>query len=56
VNGSVLWMDWFIEIEFVGWQRMVMIKLTKTNLNQQQDLDLGHELRTTDSKTELCKG
>jgi hypothetical protein len=28
VDRSVLWMDWFIEIEFVGWQCMVMIKLT----------------------------
>jgi hypothetical protein len=28
VDRSVLWMDWFVEIEFVGWQRMIMIKLT----------------------------
>jgi hypothetical protein len=26
------------------------------NLNQQQDLDLGHKLNTTDSETEICKG
>ena len=26
------------------------------NLNQQQDLDLGHKFNTTNSKTELCKG
>jgi hypothetical protein len=35
---------------------MEMIKLTKTNLNQQQDLDLGHKLNTTESETKLCKG
>jgi hypothetical protein len=28
VDRSVLRMDWFVEIEFVGWQRMIMIKLT----------------------------
>jgi hypothetical protein len=48
--------DRFIEIEFVGWQRMLMTKLTQNNLNQQQDLDLGHELITVDSKTKFCKG
>jgi hypothetical protein len=26
------------------------------NLNQQQDLDLGHKLNTTDYETEICKG
>jgi hypothetical protein len=26
------------------------------NLNQQQDLDLGHKLNTADSKTKICKG
>jgi hypothetical protein len=26
------------------------------NLNQQQDLDLGHKLNTADSETEICKG
>jgi hypothetical protein len=26
------------------------------NLNQQQDLDLGHKLNTADSGTEICKG
>jgi hypothetical protein len=34
---------------------MVMTKLTQKNLNHQQDLDIGHELRTADAKTELCK-
>ena len=28
----------------------------KHDLNQQQDLDLGQKLNTTNSKTELCKG
>ena len=39
-----------------GKQRgMTQIRL-KHNLNQQQDLDLGQKLNTTNSKTELCKG
>ena len=28
----------------------------KHDLNQQQDLDLGHKLNMADSKTRLCKG
>ena len=28
----------------------------KHNLNQQQDLDLGQKLNTTNSETEICKG
>ena len=28
----------------------------KHDLNQQQDLDLGQKLNTTNSETELCKG
>ena len=28
----------------------------KHDLNQQQNLDLGQKLNTTDSETELCKG
>jgi hypothetical protein len=28
----------------------------KTNLSQQQDLDLGHKLNTEVSETKLCKG
>jgi len=28
----------------------------KHNLNQQQDLDIGQKLNTTNSETELCKG
>jgi hypothetical protein len=31
-------------------------KLKKHNLNQQQDLDLGHKLNTADSETKICKG
>jgi hypothetical protein len=26
------------------------------NLNQQQDLELGHKFNTADSETEICKG
>jgi hypothetical protein len=26
------------------------------NLNQQQDLDLGHKFNMADSETEICKG
>jgi hypothetical protein len=28
----------------------------KTNLNQRQDLDLGHKLNMAKSETKLCKG
>jgi hypothetical protein len=35
---------------------MVMTKLTQNKSKPQQDLDLEHELRTVDSKTELCQG
>jgi hypothetical protein len=41
-----------------GWRRVEGSTQTRKehNLNQQQDLDLGHKLNTMDSKTEICKG
>jgi len=41
-----------------GWWKtkgITQIRL-KHDLNQQQDLDLGQKLNTTNSETELCKG
>jgi hypothetical protein len=41
-----------------GWWRMegsTQIK-KEHNLNQQQDLNLGHKLNMADSETEICKG
>ena len=39
-----------------GKQRGITQIRLKHNLNQQQDLDLGQKLNTTNSETELCKG
>jgi hypothetical protein len=41
-----------------GWRRVEESTQTRKehNLNQQQDLDLGHKLNTTNSETEICKG
>jgi hypothetical protein len=41
-----------------GWQRVEGSTQTRKehNLNQQQDLDLGHKINTVDSDTEICKG
>jgi hypothetical protein len=40
------------------WRRVEGSTQTKKehNLNQQQDLDLGHKLNMVDSETEICKG
>ena len=40
-----------------GWQRVERLTQIRKehNLNQQQDLDLGHKLNTADSETEICK-
>jgi hypothetical protein len=48
--GSIL------EIEFVGWQRTKSIKLNENKSKPATKLNLGHILRFTDSKSELCKG
>jgi hypothetical protein len=39
-----------------GWQRMGSQKMNKQQSKPATGLDLGYKLRTTDSKTELCKG
>jgi len=39
-----------------GKQRGITQIRLKHDLNQQQDLDLGQKLNTTNSETELCKG
>jgi len=39
-----------------GKQRGIKQIRLKHDLNQQQDLDLGQKLNTTNSETELCKG
>jgi hypothetical protein len=42
----------------MGWRRVEGSTQTRKehNLNQQQDLDLGHKLNMADSETEICKG
>ena len=39
-----------------GKQRGITRIRLKHDLNQQQDLDLGQKLNTTNSETEICKG
>jgi hypothetical protein len=41
-----------------GWRQMEGSTQTRKehNLNQQQDLDLGHKLNMAYSETEICKG
>jgi hypothetical protein len=41
---------------FVGWKRIDTIKLNQKNTKPATKLNLEHELRTANSKTELCKG
>jgi hypothetical protein len=41
---------------FVGWKRMDTIKLNLNKSKPATKLNLEHELRTADSKTELCNG
>jgi hypothetical protein len=43
-------------VGFVGWKRMDRIKLDQNKYKPATKLNLEHELRTADSKTELCKG
>ena len=43
-------------VSFVGWKRMDKIKLNQNKSKPATKLNLEHELRTADSKTELCKG
>jgi hypothetical protein len=43
-------------VGFVGWKRMDRIKLNQNKSKSATKLNLEHELRTADSKTELCKG
>jgi aminoglycoside phosphotransferase family enzyme len=43
-------------VGFVGWKRMEIIKLNQNKYKPATKLNLEHELRTADSKTELCKG
>ena len=47
--GSIL------EINFVGWKQMERIKLNQNKSKPATKLNLEHELRIADSKTELCK-
>jgi hypothetical protein len=43
-------------VGFVGWKRIDRIKLNQNKSKPATKLNLEHELRTADSKTELCKG
>jgi hypothetical protein len=43
-------------VGFVGWKRMYRIKLNQKKSKPATKLNLEHELRTADSKIELCKG
>ncbi len=50
-------MIYFVDrVGFVGWKRMDRIKLNQNKSKPATKLNLEHELRTADSKTELCKG
>jgi aminoglycoside phosphotransferase family enzyme len=42
-------------VGFVGWKQMDTIKLNQNKSKPATKLNLEHELRTADSKTELCK-
>jgi hypothetical protein len=61
-GGSILWIGTVVEIRsvlkvnFVGSKWMERIKLNQNKSKPATKLNLEHELRTTDSKTELCKG
>jgi hypothetical protein len=61
-GGSVLWIGSVLEIgsvlkvDFVGSKWMERIKLNQIKSKPTTKLNLEHELRTADSKTELCKG
>jgi hypothetical protein len=43
-------------VGFVGWKRMDRIKLNQNKPKSATKLNIEHELRTVDSKTELYKG
>jgi hypothetical protein len=43
-------------VGFVGWKQMDRIKLNQNKSKPAIKLNLEHELKTADSKTELCKG
>jgi hypothetical protein len=43
-------------VGFVGWKRMDRINLNQNKSKPATKLSLEHELRTANSKTELCKG
>jgi hypothetical protein len=43
-------------VGFVGWKRMDRIKLNQNKSKLATKLNLEHEIRTADSKSELCKG
>jgi len=50
-------MIYFVDrVGFVGWKRMDRIKLNQNKSKPATKLNLEHEVRTADSKTELCKG
>jgi hypothetical protein len=50
-------MIYFVDmVGFVGWKRMDRIKLNQNKSKPATKLNLEYELRTVDSKTELCKG
>ena len=59
-NQDVIWTE---DVDLVdgdskidGKQKGITQIILKHDLNQQQDLDLGQKLNTTNSETELCKG
>jgi hypothetical protein len=43
-------------VGFIGWKWMDTIKLNQNKSKSATKLNLEHELRTADSKIELCKG
>ena len=54
--GRKMWILWMAMARVDGKQREITRIRLKHDLNQQQDLDLGQKLNTTNSETEICKG
>ena len=54
--GRKMWILWMAMARVDGKQREITQIRLKHDLNQQQDLDLGQKLNTTNSETEICKG
>ena len=54
--GHKMWILWMVMARVDEKQRGITQIRLKHDINQQQELDLGQRLNTTNSETELCKG